>query len=200
MAITLLPATLAALFLVAGATRPATDDRGAVSCPVILPSHIRVLDCRLAATLAAALHRAPTLQRQFDRIADLQGIVYIATSSYVAVTRKQLRGALSHQVAVSGPICVLRVTLAFDVGDRAVATVAHELHHAIEVLEHADARTEPAIDALFERIGERVGHGIYETHAAIDAQLAVMRELQKSRAVVGQEPASTRPKSAPRSK
>ena len=180
MALTLLPASLAALCLVAGASRPGVDS-GPSSCAVILPSHIRVLDCRLAATVAAALQHSATLRRQFDRIAGLQGIVYVATLTYVSVTRKHLRGALSHQVGISGAICVLRITLAVDVGDRAVGTFAHELHHAIEVLEHPEARTEAAIEAFFRRIGALIGHGVYETGAAVATQMTVMRELQAAR-------------------
>lgn len=151
------------------------------ACGVILPAHIRVMDCGLAATVAAALEVSPTLQRQFQRIADLQGIVYVVTSARVTATRKPLRGGLSHQVGVSGAKCVLRITLVADGGDRAVGSFAHELHHAIEVLEHPDARTEAAIGALFRRIGVVVNDGVYETPAAVETQMAVLREVAAAR-------------------
>ena len=60
-------------------------------------------------------------------------------------------------------------------------TFAHELHHAIEVLEHPEARTESTIDALFRRIGTVVGDGAYETGEAVVTQMRVIRELQASR-------------------
>ena len=177
----LLPAILAASGLLTGASEPALANESRSSCAVVLPSYIRVLDCPLAAAVAGGLDQSPTLRRQFERIAELHGIVYVATSAHVAVTRKTLRGALSHQVGLSGPIRVLRITLVRDAGDRALGTFAHELRHAIEVLEHPEARSESAIDALFERIGEPVGYGAYETRAAITAQMTVLRELKEWR-------------------
>src|SRR5262245_12246659 len=111
-------ALLAVSALVAGARHPALASDGA--CAAILPPQVRVLDCRLAAAVAAGLEQSPTLRQEFARIAELQGIVYVATAKYVAVTRKDLRGALSHQVALSGPVCVLRITMITDVGDRAL--------------------------------------------------------------------------------
>ena len=177
MRIVLLRASLAASFVLAGQSRPTLAAVPVSSCAVVLPAHVRVLDCQLAAAVATGLMRSSTLRRQFERILELQGIVYVATSRHVAITRKTLRGALSHHVAVSGAICVLRITLAYNFGNRAVGSLAHELHHAIEVLEHPEARTEAAIADLFDRIGVSVGYGAYETQDAIATQLTVLREL-----------------------
>ncbi len=150
-------------------------------CGILLPSQIRMMDCGLAATVVSALERSATLQRQFRRVADLQGIVYVVTSPRVTPTRKEPRGGLSHQVGVSGAICVLRITLVADEGDRAIATLAHELHHAIEVLEHPKARTEAAIGDLFRRIGVEINDGVFETTGAIRTQMVVMQELREAR-------------------
>ncbi len=92
-----------------------------------------------------------------------------------------MRGILSHQVGVSDSICVLRVTLAIDCGDPAIATLAHELFHAIEVLEHPDARTEKAIDALFARIGEPIANQTFETTGALEKERKVLEELRSAR-------------------
>jgi hypothetical protein len=172
-------ALLTVAALVAGGRHPALAGDG--TCAAILPPQVRVLDCRLAAAVAVGLEQSPTLRRAFARIAELQGVVYVVTAKYVAVTRKDLRGALSHQVAVSGPVCVLRITMIPDVGDRALGTFAHELRHAIEVLEHPEARSESAITALFERLGVPSGYGAYETEAAVATQMTVLRELEEWR-------------------
>ena len=66
-------------------------------------------------------------------------------------------------------------------GDRSLITLGHELQHAIEVLEANDVTTEAAVDRLFERIGIRVSAGVMETHAALDVERAVARELSASR-------------------
>jgi len=88
-----------------------------------------------------------------------------------------LDGALSHSVTTAGAHRVLHVMVGAGQGDRPIAILAHELHHAIEVLEAPDVSTEAAVDQLFERIGTRVHGGVVETQAALDAERAVRREL-----------------------
>jgi hypothetical protein len=163
------------------AAAPRVGSDGSTGCVVVLPEQVRVQDCRLARTVADALQISATLREEFERIAALKGIVYIDTSRYVSLTRRNMRGILSHQVGVSGSICVLRVTLIIDYGDRAVATLAHELFHAIEVLEHPDARTEKAIDALFASIGEAMAYQTFETTGAIEKGRKVLEELRDAR-------------------
>jgi hypothetical protein len=64
-------------------------------------------------------------------------------------------------------------------GDRPTFILAHELQHAIEVLEAPDVSTEHAVDQLFEQIGTHAHAGVLETHAALDAERAVRRELSR---------------------
>jgi hypothetical protein len=146
-----------------------------------MPSQIRPFDCRVVALLTDGLKRSPTLRRIVDRIGELKGIVYIAEGHYVQPrSGRALTGALSHEVAMAGAHTVLRVTLALESGDRPIATLAHELQHAVEVLE-SPARNEAAVDALFERIGSHEYYGIFETGAAIGVEHTVARELVKNR-------------------
>jgi hypothetical protein len=152
------------------------------NCHTDVPGHIRIQDCRFAATVASALQRSPTLRQEVATVADLHGIVYVSTGVYALIKRRDLLGALSPQVGVSGQICVLRIALKKTDGDYAVATLAHELQHAIEVLEAPDARDEPSITALFSRIGSPVGEGLFETTAALVSEKAVLRELKQARA------------------
>jgi hypothetical protein len=62
-----------------------------------------------------------------------------------------------------------------------VATIAHELRHAAEVLEDPAVRTAADVTALFERIGYTVYAGVLETTAAEEIERTVARELRASR-------------------
>jgi hypothetical protein len=165
-------ALLSAMMVSAGAE--------AGDCPPTLPGQLRVMDCRLAASLADGLTRSATLRQLVDGIAALNGIVYVVVEPTPAVN-KTLLGGLSHRVAVSGSVRVLRITVRQDRGDAAVATVAHELRHATELLEEPAARTDATVDVLFARIGVELRPGVFETNAAIVTERAVFRELHESR-------------------
>jgi predicted transcriptional regulator len=82
---------------------------------------------------------------------------------------------------MAGAHRVLNIVVAPESGDRSMITLAHELQHAIEVLEADDVTTETAVDRLFERIGARVGASIMETRSAVDVQRVVARELSRNR-------------------
>ena len=84
------------------------------------------------------------MRRVIDRIGELKGIVYVEDRYYVNErTRKVLSGALSHQVTMAGAHRVLHVMVAPESGDRRLLTLAHELQHAIEVLEATDVAIQP---------------------------------------------------------
>jgi hypothetical protein len=135
---------------------------------VQIPAHIRVRDCRLAAALAGGLTRSSSLRNLVDRIWQLKGIVYISTSVSVSPgSTHALVGALSHHIAVADIYRVMQITVTHDDDDRAVATLAHEFQHTVEVLEHPEVRTEADVDRLFERIGYRVASGLMETQAGL---------------------------------
>jgi hypothetical protein len=160
----------------------AAGSRPAGTCDVRIPDHVRVLDCRLAATLADGMARSPSLRDLVDRIRELQGIVYVSTALSVSPGGHHvLLGALSHQVAVAGPYRIMRITVRHDYDDRAVATIAHELRHAIEVLQDPAARSKGDVDLVFERIGYRIASGVMETEGAINVERTVSKELQASR-------------------
>jgi hypothetical protein len=115
-------------------------------------------------------------------VGELNGIVYIKSGFSVNDhTKRVLSGALSHQISMAGAHRVLHVMVAPESGDRPVITMAHELQHAIEVLEAPDVATEAAVDQLFERIGMHADTGIVETQAALNVERAVARELSGNR-------------------
>ena len=148
----------------------------------IVPDQLRPLDCRTAPIVTNGMARSATFRWLVDRVGELNGIVYIKSGFFVnAHTKRVLSGALSHQISMAGAHRVLHVMVAPESGDRPVITMAHELQHAIEVLEAPDVATEAAVDQLFERIGMHAGTGIVETQAALNVERAVARELSANR-------------------
>ena len=147
-----------------------------------LPELIRSSDCRIVARIAEGLRRSSTLRDIVDRIGELKGIVYVDEGSYRQPnTGRVLTGALSHEVRFAGVHTILRVRIANLRGDQTIATLGHELQHAVEVLEVPGARDEAAIDALFDRLGARVYDGIAETARARETELRIRRELAATR-------------------
>jgi hypothetical protein len=145
-----------------------------------VPVQLRPLECRLAAAIADGLTRSATFRQLVERVGALNGIVYIHLQPYVnPETKRVLDGALSHAVTTAGAHRLLHVMVGAAQGDRPICVLAHELQHAIEVLETPDVLTENAVDQLFERIGTHVYAGVVETQAALDAERAVSRELAR---------------------
>jgi hypothetical protein len=163
-------------FLVAGLMM-APLSGNALACEVAPPDHVRILDCRLAAGVAAAAPRSATLRDILDRIQRSDGLVFITQAPGVG-TARHLAGGLSHEVTRAGEYRVLRIFVSTMVDDNAIATVGHELRHALEVLELSTACSEAEVDALFDRLGWHAGVRAVETQAARDAGDAIRRELR----------------------
>jgi hypothetical protein len=172
-----------ALFLVVAMTLAAGNHAVLAEtpeCPArdTVPTQLRSLDCRTVAIVASGIERSTTFRRLIDRVGQLNGIVYIEDRYYVNErTRRVMDGALSHQITKAGAYRVLHLIVAPQSGDRRIVTMAHELQHAIEVLEVTDADSEAAVDRVFERIGVNTSAGVMETQAALDAERAVAHEL-----------------------
>jgi hypothetical protein len=61
--------------------------------------------------------------------------------------------------------------------DEGIAILAHELQHAIEVAQETHVSDQAELAALYQRIGTRSGHLIYDTQAAQEVGRLVRREL-----------------------
>jgi len=172
------------MMLAAGNDRLSAATQAPQECAAreMVPSQLRPLSCRTAAIVANGLVRSATFRGLVDKVGQLNGIVYITDRYYVnSQTRRVMSGALSHSVSLAGAHRVLHLMVAPESGDRQLITMAHELQHAIEVLEAPGVDTEAAVDQLFKRIGVQVSAGVMETQAALDAERAVARELSTSR-------------------
>jgi hypothetical protein len=122
-----------------------------------------------------------SLRSLVRRLGELHGIVYVSTPASLS-GKSRLVGGLSHAIAAAGETRILHVTLVreLDYRDRAIATLAHEFTHALEVLESPDTRTEADVDTLYDRIGYVLARGVVETNAARAMGRVVAAELRAS--------------------
>jgi hypothetical protein len=139
------------------------------------------MSCELTQAIAIGVSHSPTFRRLLERLGELRGIVYLTARPFVQAERgRVIDGTLQHRVTVAGSYRLLYATVTPYSGLRPIAIIAHELQHAVEVLE-SDATTKQEIERLFERIGTRVGAGTMETAAALDIQQTVINELATAR-------------------
>jgi hypothetical protein len=166
--------------IVGFAVRAGADDSNRIAqCPVAaaMPEHIRTTTCDMMRAIALGMSDSPNFRRLVDRVAELRGIVYLTAKQVVqSQTRRVIDGTLQHRVTVAGSHRLLYVTVTPYSGSRPVPIIAHELQHAIEVLE-SDATSGPEIDDLYDRIGMHTGASTVETAAALAVQSAVAKEL-----------------------
>lgn len=134
-----IPSRPAAAFLAAGADALYTSS-----------DSLRPQSDRAATWLRAALERSPTVARLVARIEDSDVLVYLDI-------RRDLPAGVAAcltWMAATPTRRLLRATLRPGLRRAdAIAMIAHELQHVVEVIEHPEVRSEPALLALYARIG-----------------------------------------------
>jgi hypothetical protein len=84
-------------------------------------------------------------------------------------------------MAVAGPNRVVQVLLDDSLqGEDAMAAIAHELRHALEVFDEPSVTTGSAM-YLFYRHNRSPQGDVFETREAVDTGNAVLRELKRRR-------------------
>jgi hypothetical protein len=143
---------------------------------VPLGSHLRTDNASLAAAIQTGLERSRTFKRLVHTIDRTDGIVYVARGT----CGFHVRACLVLQVTPSGPNRLLRVLVdARKVNKELVASIGHELQHAVEVLHEVRIRNNHDIYNFYQREGP-TDKGRFETEAAIQAGLDVLAEMEKS--------------------
>lgn len=157
----------------------ADDSDGGAQCAVTaaMPDHIRTTTCNMRRAVVLGMSDSPTFRGLVERVAALHGIVYLTAKQVVqSHTLRAIDGTLQHRVTVAGSYRILYVTVTPYSGSRPTRIIAHELQHAIEVLE-SNAGTGREIDDLFDRIGVSVATHTIETEAALAIEATVAKEL-----------------------
>jgi len=165
----------------------AADGPAATVAPLMCPAnatlpmtHIRPLDDEIAAVLRTGLRRSPTLASLVARIESSKAIVYVFGHDVQRPSRGVvLQGGMSHQVTMASSVRVIKIAVNPFHGDRSIATIGHELWHALEVLDTPDAVDLASVSRLYERIGYVASAGVYETEGAAAAGTRVLHELRQ---------------------
>lgn len=139
--------------------------------------NLRPQDDRLSRLLRDGSARSATLKALIDRIEASKVIVYVSINPMM---RSNLAGMLTW-MSRAGEFRYLRVSINPDpTPDQMIATIAHELHHAVEVIDDETVNDERSLVALYRRIGEQSGLSSptrWETAAAQRTGVQVRREL-----------------------
>jgi hypothetical protein len=153
----------------------------AAATPAAVPRdggpRIRTQDARLTELLQSGLQRSTTMRTLVARIEAGDVIVYIG---FNPLMRSGLAGSLTWMTR-AGDYRYLRAAISPELTpDQMVATIAHELQHAAEVIDDPTVVNQRALTELYKRIGHpsrSVIASAYETIAAQEMGLQVRREL-----------------------
>ena len=138
---------------------------------------LRPQDPRLIQAIKEGVARSTTFKALVDRIEAGDVIVYVAINPLI---KSSLSGALTWMTR-AGEFRYVRASIAPDVPfDQMIAAVAHELHHAVEVIEDASVVDEKSLVEMYRKIGlpsRAAGPSGWETVAAQRTGTQVRREL-----------------------
>jgi hypothetical protein len=143
-------------------------------------ARLRPQDPRINLVLQEGVSRSETFRALVNRVEAGDVIVYVAISPTL---RSSLAGALTWMTR-AGQYRYVRASISVEQNfDQMIASVAHELQHAVEVIEDASVVDEKSLTALYKRIGQRslaAGSMGWETIAAQRTGSQVRRELVAS--------------------
>jgi len=138
---------------------------------------IRPQDARSTQLLRDGMARSQTFRSLVERIEASNVFVYVQVSPFIKST---LAGQLTWMTQ-AGPYRYLRATLSPDqTVDQAIASLAHELQHAVEVMGDEQVVSEKTLISLYKRIGRpssSAAPSAWETIAAQETGYRVRREL-----------------------
>ena len=140
-------------------------------------AHLRPQDERLTNLIRQGVARSTTLKALVERIEASKVIVYVAINPLI---KSNLSGMLTWMTR-AGDTRYLRASISPDLtADQMIATIAHELQHAVEVIEDETVNDEKGLVALYRRIGQQNSSAApsrWETAAAQKIGYQVRKEL-----------------------
>jgi hypothetical protein len=138
---------------------------------------VRSSSPRIVALLSEASMRSRTFRGLVSSIEHTDGIVYVEPGRCL----HGVRACLSLSITAGGGFRILRVIIdaAADVFEL-MATIGHELRHALELLTEPTVRTTQQAYLYYAREAA-TSKDVFETRAAIQAGLAVEQELGRHR-------------------
>src|SRR5262245_30520108 len=151
---------------------------------------LRPQDPRLELVLNEGSARSVTFKALVDRIERSNVIVYVALNPNM---KSSLSGMLTWMTR-AGDYRYVRASISTDLPfDQMIATVAHELQHAVEVVDDPSVIDEKSLVGLYRRIGHQnsaAAPARWETQAAQDAGYRVRKELVEAQATIARSSAN----------
>lgn len=143
--------------------------------PVDVPEypHVRAVEPRVAAIIADGIRRSATFARLYRSLQRTDVILFVQTSRDL---HRSLAGRLS--LLSSTPLArYVRADIRADLArSDMIATIAHEMQHALEIAAAREVRDAQGVDALYRRIG-RMGEHTLETDLAYRVGVQVRAEM-----------------------
>jgi hypothetical protein len=164
----LVAATMLAGFLAGTPVAKAAEEAASAGASRVRSNHPRIV-----ALIAEATERSPTFRGLVETIEATDGIVYVQEG----ICRHGIRACLT---GVTKPGAMRFLWIRVDTGktDRELmASVGHELRHAVEVLSNRRVTSTGAMYLLYKREGLKTDSSAFETVAAVEAGRAVGLEL-----------------------
>ena len=140
-------------------------------------ARVRADDPVLSTLVRQAIDQSATFRRLVEAIQSTDGIVYVIRGE----CGHGVRACLMLWMAAAGPNRMLRVVVDSSRKSEieAMASLGHELRHALEVLAQPSVRTGAGMFNMYRHSG--AVQSVFETEAAIKAGDAVYIELKRSR-------------------
>ena len=133
----------------------------------------------MAALIGEATARSPTFKNLVASIEATDGMVFVDEGK----CPRHIPACLVWQLTHAGAFRVLFVVIDTRRPDiHLMASIGHELRHALEVLEDSSIRTTSALKQFYMREGKEVRPHVVETAAGHAAGDTILLEIQQSRA------------------
>ena len=156
-----------------GTTEAAIDER--------VLTRVRGVDQEFHALIREGDARSPSFREIVDEIQRSNAIVLV---QYGLCAKGQIRSCVTH---VAGDAAARNIRIVINTrttNDRLIATIAHELQHAVEIIRDAGATGPEQVLALYRRIGTgecaKGRSDRCETEAALAVETKVLKELDRS--------------------
>jgi hypothetical protein len=141
------------------------------------PPHVRPETAETRELVALAVARSPTVREMIDRLERSDVVVYIRHRSF---PDSLLQGHIGVQSTVAGRRYLIIEIACGRIWTEQIATLGHELHHALEIAGSPAIVDSKSLAAFYERFGTRTSGlnsgATFETAGARATGLQVRRE------------------------
>lgn len=149
--------------------------------PIVSTARLRPQGAMATELLERARTRSPTVQRIIDQLEAGDVIVYVEMNDRLD---PRVAACLTWMAATESRR-IVRASIKPRLREReAIALLAHELQHAVEVLEHPEVRSSDGLADLYTRIGHRSspsGRHFDTTAAIATGELAANEAMRPAR-------------------